>query len=93
MAREQSKEKQKAGQRHAVYDLLAITAAFKANSQRFNVMEDAPYLAIEDYRYGKDDWLINGRDATMSICYRSARCGIIVRLLVSPSSLSIDSLT
>lgn len=96
VARKQSKEKEKAGQRSAVYDLLATTAAFKAKSQKFNVAEEAPYYAIEDYRYGEISWLINGEDATMSICDRSTRCGIIVRLprlLGALSRLAINSLT
>lgn len=92
VARKQSKEKEKAGQRHAVYDLLAITAAFKANSQRFKAGEDAPYYAAEDYRYGNGEWLINGQDATMSYCEKWARCGIIVGILASTSSSTIDSL-
>ena len=95
VARKQSKEKEKAGQRSAVYGLLATTAAFKAKSHKFNVAEEAPYYAIEDYRYGEKTWLINGVDATMSICDRSARCGIIVRLqdYSELSRLGIDSLT
>ena len=80
VARKQSNEKEKTGQRHAVYALLAITAAFKAKSREFNVAEDAPYFAIEDYRFGEEAWSINGGDATMSYCSRSARCGIIVSI-------------
>jgi hypothetical protein len=78
VARKQSKEKEQAGHRHAVYNLLAITAAFKEKSRIFNSAEDAPYYSKEDFKYGEMNWQINDGNATMSIHDQPPKCGIIV---------------
>ena len=78
MAQKLSHEKQRAGENYANFDLLAITAAFKARSHKFSAAKEAPYFPEKDFRFGKN-MPIHGGDATMCYCARSFSCGIVVR--------------
>lgn len=80
-ASEMSREKEKAGERHADYDLFASITAFKAKLGSLDEVRTVRSYTTSDFSYGKSAWEILDGDATMAIRRKNSQ-DTGVRLIV-----------